>query len=214
MIAAISMAGCLSVGSPPAGKPLVTIAGKTLVFGRVEIHEDAHVVPPVNPGASWASVGPGLRPELTLYLLRLSPRRIARPQFVGQGAFYWSLSPGDYLLLGSPAADVGEPEVSQRHWPLAALRVMPADGAVCAGVLVVEAVSESIALKPVPLMNFSLGRVDVLDRCVALAADLETRYARPASPPAKRLLVAASDLDFSDPALFERVRALLDAAQE
>jgi hypothetical protein len=79
---------------------------------------------------------------------------------------------------------------------------------------VVEAVSESIALKPVPLMNFSLGRVDVLDRCVALAADLETRYARPASPPAKRLLVAASDLDFSDPALFERVRALLDAAQE
>jgi hypothetical protein len=133
---------------------------------------------------------------------------------VGHGAFYWFLSPGDYLLLGSPAADIGEPEVSQRHWPLAALRVMPADRAVCAGTLVVEAVSESIALKPAPLMNFGLGEVDVLDRCAALAVDLEARFARPASPPGKSLLVVASDLEFSDPALFERARALLDAAQQ
>jgi len=214
VVAAFCMTGCLSVGSPPTGKPLAAIAGKTLVFGRVTILDHDQIVPPANPGADWAKAGLGPRPELTLYLLRLSPRQVARPQFVGQGAFYWSLTPGDYLLLGSPAADVGEPEVSQRHWPLAALRVTPADGAVCVGGLSIEAISESMALKPAPLINFSLGRVDVSDHCTALAEDLEARFSRLDSPPGKSLLVVASDLDFGDPELFERVRALLDAARE
>lgn len=212
--AAISMAGCLSVGSPPAGKPLNPIDGKTLVFGRVAILDHDQVVPPANPGAEWASTGPGPRPELTLYLLRLSPRQVARPQFVERGEFYWYLGPGDYLLLGSPTEDVGEPEVTQRHWPLAALRVLPAEGAVCAGALSVEADGEGMALEPAPLVNFSLGAVLVSDQCTALAADLEARFARLDPPPGKRLLVVASDLDFSDPALFERVRALLDAARQ
>lgn len=198
---------------PAMGKPLVAVPGKAVVFGRATIHDGNRLVPPANPGTDWLDAGPGPRPELTLYLLRLSPRQIARPQLAGRGAFYWLLAPGDYLLVGSPAADAGEPEVVQRHWPLAAMRVLPADVLVCVGELAIESAVTGLALEPEPAVQFGLGEVSVTDQCAALGAELEARFAATDAPPAKRLMAVAAGLDFNSPSLFREVRALLDAAR-
>jgi hypothetical protein len=211
LVAGVGMTGCLAVRTPAAGKPLPDMRGRALIFGRTTILDGDRVVPPANPGSDWRDTGPGLRPELTLYLLRLSPRQVARPVFAGSGYFYWFLAPGDYLLVGSPAADAGEPEVAQHHWPLAALRVLPADTLVCAGALSIEAAGAVTALEPELTMWFAAGEVRIADQCADLTAKLEARFQPTGSPPARRLLVSAADLAFNDDALFQRVRALLDA---
>jgi hypothetical protein len=208
------LTGCLATRAPAAGRPLRAVPGRVVVFGRVAVVDDTGSVPPANPGSDWRNVGLGLHPELTLYLLRLAPRRIARPLFEGPGTFYWTLESGDYLLVGSPAADVGEPELAQRHWPLAAMRAAPADGVLCTGELSISAIVTTRSYVPEPAVQFDLGDVGVADRCEALTRDLERKYATLDSRPARRLWIPAEHLEFDDPALFERVRALLDAAQD
>lgn len=211
-IAGTLLVSCMDVAVPRQGQPLPTGPDTHIVFGRAAIMAGDRLVPPVNAGTDWTDTGPGPRPELIVYLLRLSPRRVARPVFSGSGEFYWSLAPGDYLLIGSPAADVGAPEVSQRHWPLAALRVPAEPGIVCAGKLTVEAETYSTALEPELLVNFGLGSVSVADDCQDAVALLESRFGPVAAQPARSLLVAAGHLRFEDPDLFKSARALLDAA--
>lgn len=206
------LVSCMGIAVPRQGQPLPTGPDSHIVFGRAAIMAGDRLVPPTNPGTDWTDTGPGPRPELSVYLLRLSPRRVARPVFSGSGEFYWSLAPGDYLLIGSPAEDVGEPEVSQRHWPLAALRVPAEPGIVCAGRLTIEVETHSVALEPGLSVNFGLGGVSVADDCQDAVKLLESRFGPVAAEPARSLLVAAGHLSFEDPDLFESARTLLDGA--
>jgi hypothetical protein len=202
----------LTAVTPRPGHPVETSDARGAVCGHIAIRSGARDVPPLNPGADWASVGPRVYAELRVYLLGLAPRRISTPSVFGDGLFCWHLPAGDYLLIGSPADDASAPVVAQRHWPLAAFRVAPGPGVACVGDLRVET-SGVVALEGVPRMEFSVAGVDILDACIARLREVETRFAPLTTAPRTQLMVDAADLSFSDPALFAAVRTRLDAAE-
>jgi hypothetical protein len=98
-----------------------------------------------------------------------------------------------------------------RFRPVAALRVS-AGGPWCSGALGIRA-GGPVVLDRGPLrIDPSVISARVTDDCDSLMPDLAARYApldRPATP---RLMVAADDLAFEDPALVAKVSAHLDAA--
>lgn len=165
----------------------------------------------MNPGADWASVGPRVSAELRVYLLGLAPRRISTPPVVSDGLFCWQLPAGDYLLIGSPGDDASAPVVAQRHWPLAAFRVVPQTNVTCVGDLRVET-NGVVSVAGVPHSEFEVTGVSIKDDCAARLREVEARFAPLLEASRTRLMIDAADLSFSDPGLSDAVRRRLDAA--
>jgi hypothetical protein len=192
--AAALLSGCLAVSPLPEHRPLTPTDGSGIVYGRISVKADGATAPPTNPGADWSAVGLALRPEVRIYLERLTPRRITLPPLTGTGLFAWSLEPGDYLLIALPEEDVGAETQAQGFRPVAALRV-PRGGPWCAGALEITA--------PGPV---------VLDRGAEIALEVTARYAALTAPVAVNLMIAIDDLAFNDVRLFAEARRRLDAA--
>jgi hypothetical protein len=194
------------------GQPIEPTDERGAVCGHMTIQSHTTSVPPANPGADWASVGPGVYAELRVYLLGSSPRRMSTPSVLGDGLFCWQLPPGDYLLIGSPIDDASAPVVAQRHWPLAAFRVVRGPNVSCVGDLRIETAG-TVVLQGPPRIDFGVAGVDILDGCSDRMREVEARFAPLAAVPSTRLMVDAADLSFEDPGLFAAVRTRLDAAE-
>ena len=210
-LAAAALGGCLAVDRLPEHRPLEPAAGRGIVFGHLSVRTDGASVPPTNPGADWTAIGLAVRPELRVYLERLAPRSVTLPPVSGSGLFAWSLEPGDYLLLTLPEEDVGAEPHTQRFRPVAGLRVPPG-GPWCAGALEIAAAGPVIIDRKPLRVDPAVADTTVIDRCAALARDVAAQYAPLAVPAAARLMVAASDLAFEDPNLFDQLRRRLDTA--
>jgi hypothetical protein len=211
VVAPLVLIGCLTVGAPRPGHPLETADDRMTVCGHLAIQSGTRDVPPLNPGADWASVGPGIHPELQVYLLRLTPRAVSTPAVLRDGLFCWHLTMGDYLLIGSPADDASAPPVAQRHWPLAAFRAASGPGVTCVGDLRVRTTG-IVSVAGVPRMEFSVAAVDIADACTDRLREVEALFAPAVSTPRTQLLIDAADLSFEDPALVAAVRTRLDQA--
>lgn len=208
--APLALIGCLTANTPRPGHAVEATDARVAVCGHLAIRSGTRDVPPLNPGADWASVGPGVHAELRVYLLGISPRRMATPPVLRDGLFCWHLTPGDYLLIGSPADDASAPVVAQRHWPLAAFRAAPESEVTCVGDLRVTTTGV-VSVADVPRMEFGVTGVEIEDTCSERMREVAALFAPLASTPRKQLLVDAADLSFSDPGLFGAVRARLDA---
>jgi hypothetical protein len=209
--APLALIGCLTVDAPRPGHPVETTNDRVAVCGHLAIQSGTRDVPPLNPGADWASVGPGVHAELRVYLLRLAPRAVSTPPVLRDGLFCWRLTTGDYLLVGSPADDASAPVVAQRHWPLAAFRAAPGPEVTCVGDLRVRTTG-IVSVAGVPRMEFGVEGVDITDACSDRLREIEAMFAPVASKPRTQLLVDAADLAFEDPKLFDAVRTRLDQA--
>jgi hypothetical protein len=183
---------------------------RVTVCGHLAIASETKDVPPINPGADWASVGAAVHAELRVYLLRLAPRRVWLPAVLRDGLFCWHLAAGDYLLTGSPADDASAPEVAQRYWPLAVFRAPPGPGVICVGDLRIET-DRILSVADVPRREFAVTGVEIADACRQRMREVEELFAPAVSTPRTQLLVDAADLEFSDPQLFVKARARLDA---
>jgi hypothetical protein len=212
LLAATLLAACVHLGTPAPGEPVEARDGRGTVFGRISVGTRNDVVPPANPGADWHDVGPGLRAELRVHLLRLEPRQVILPPVWDGGMFLWQLPPGDYLLVGMPAEDQSEEPMAQHHWPLAALRVPPGPGATCAGDLLVDMGGETVVLPGVIHVEAAPARVEVMDACSLRTREIEARFLPLALPARTVPMVSAVDLGFEDPGLARQVRHRLDAA--
>jgi hypothetical protein len=199
---------------PSPGQPVEARDGRGTVFGRISVGTRNDVVPPMNPGADWHDVGPGLRAELRVHLLRLSPRRVTLPHVWDGGMFLWQLPPGDYLLVGMPAEDQSEEPLAQHHWPLAGLRVPRGPGASCAGDLLVAMGGETAVLPGAIHVEGGPVGVEVTNTCPLRTREVEARFMPLAIPARTVLMVGAADLRFEDPELARQVRARLDAGTE
>jgi hypothetical protein len=207
----LALSACLTGVTPRPGQPVEASGARGAVCGHIAIRSGTRDVPPLNPGADWASVGPRIYAELRISLLGLAPRRTSTPSVAGDGLFCWHLPAGDYLLIGSPADDVSAPVVAQRHWPLAAFRVAPRPDVACVGDLRIET-EGVVAIEDVPRMEFGIAGVDIVDACIERLREVEVRFAPLVMAPRTQLMVDAADLSFEDPGLFDAVRVRLDAA--
>jgi hypothetical protein len=201
---------CLAVDAPRPGHPIESTDDRVAVCGHLAIASETKDVPPMNPGADWASVGAAVHAELRVYLLRLAPRRVWLPAVLRDGLFCWHLAAGDYLLTGSPADDASAPEVAQRHWPLAVFRAPPGPGVICVGDLRIET-DGILSVADVPRREFAVTGVEIADACRERMREVEELFAPAVSTPRTQLLVDAADLEFADPELFAKARARLDA---
>lgn len=203
------LAGCfIDVRSPEPGDPLVAPAGKTLVFGRVQVvSEDGREYRPWDPVAVPS-------PELHLMLLRLGPREVAPGMpFREDGRFHWWLSPGDYALLGNPhdvyAANGTDAERQDMN-VLALLRVPAGSTASYAGDLEVTIVDVDVHGNL--SMHLRFGGTRVEDRRDEALEALGQLFGAPAQAPVVTLMCTGEAVPaFNDPQLFPRARAMLDA---
>jgi hypothetical protein len=209
--APLALIACLTVDAPRPGHSVETTDDRVAVCGHMTIESDKTDVPPANPGADWASVGPGIHAELRVYLLRLSPRRVSTPPVLRDGLFCWRLAFGDYLLVGSPVDDASAPVVAQRQWPLAAFRAGTGPGVTCVGDLRIRTTG-IVSVAGVPRMEFGVAGVEIADACSDRLGEIGTLFAPVTSTPRTQLLVDVADLSFSDPGLFDAVRTRLDSA--
>jgi hypothetical protein len=209
--ASLGLSGCVT-DAPRPGHPVETTDDRVAVCGHLAIQSGTRDVPPLNPGADWASVGPGVHPELRVYLLKLAPRAVSTPAVLRDGLFCWHLSSGDYLLIGSPADDASAPVVAQRHWPLAAFRAGSRAGVLCVGDLRVRT-SGVLSVADVPRTEFAVAGVDITDACSDRLREVAAVFAPLLNTPRKQLLVDVADLSFEDPELFGAARMRLDQAE-
>jgi hypothetical protein len=209
--AAALLSGCLAVSPLPEHRPLTPTDGSGIVYGRISVKADGATAPPTNPGADWSAVGLALRPEVRIYLERLTPRRITLPPLTGAGLFAWSLEPGDYLLIALPEEDVGAETQAQGFRPVAALRV-PRGGPWCAGALEITAPGPVVLDRGPLRVEPVVQEAAVIDRCAEIALEVTARYAALTAPVAVNLMIAIDDLAFNDVRLFAEARRRLDAA--
>lgn len=144
-LAAATLAGCLSVGAPPAGRAVAPARGQALVFGAIRMVDEK------DAGIEYAPVGwdpwnepffgPG--PRLTLELRQLQPpggavvyRSQPTPPVEDDGAFYWLLPPGEYVLAGNPRLYGSKRFTTAETGTLARFAVPAGGGSLYVGTLV------------------------------------------------------------------------------
>lgn len=145
LLAAALLAGCLPVGAPQAGRAIAPPPDRALVFGGIRM-VDAQA-----PELEYAPLrfdpwnepffGPG--PRLTLELRQLQApggaivyRSQPAPPVEDDGAFYWVLPPGDYVLAGNPRLYGSKRFTTAETATLARFSVPDAPGTVYLGTLV------------------------------------------------------------------------------
>jgi hypothetical protein len=145
LLAAAPLAGCLAVGTPPAGRAVAAGDGQTLVFGGIRMVDEAAA------GTEYAPLrwdpwdepffGPG--PRMTLELRQLQPpggaivyRSLPAPRVEDDGAFYWLLAPGEYELLGNPRLPGSKRFTTAETTTLARFTVTAGEGTLYVGTLV------------------------------------------------------------------------------
>jgi hypothetical protein len=201
------LTACVSVEAARPGKAIEPRPGKTLVFGRIRVFADGREYRPWDPASL-------ITPVPYLALLRLGPRRIAPGMPLrNDGSFYWWLPAGDYALIGN-GHDVlsgRSSDLERQDMQVLALLRVPADVvASYAGALVLE--FASIDVHRDQRVEYDFGRERVDDERVAAEAELQRLFGAPAGQLAVRLMCAGAGLPaFTDPRLFERGHALLDA---
>lgn len=203
------LAGCfIDVRSPDPGKPLAVPAGRTLVFGRVQVLSDA--------GREYRPWDPAdlVSPELHLMLLRLGPREVAPGMpFRQDGRFHWWLAPGDYALLGNrhDVFATRTTDVERQDMTVLALLRVPAGAAASyAGDLRITAVDVDVHGNL--SVHFDFGGTRVEDRRDEARTAFRQLFGTPATTPVVTLMCAGEAVPgFNDPQLFARARSLLDA---
>jgi hypothetical protein len=145
LLAAAPLAGCLAVGTPPAGRAVAPDAGQALVFGGIRMVDEA------GAGTEYAPLrwdpwdepffGPG--PRMTLELRQLQPpggaivyRSLPAPRVEDDGAFYWLLAPGEYELAGNPRLPGSKRFTTAETATLARFTVTAGEGTLYVGTLV------------------------------------------------------------------------------
>ena len=203
----VLLTGCVTVNSPRPGQALNPRAGQTLVFGRIRLLSDGTEYRPWDPATEFG-------PTVYLALLRLGPRRVAPgPPVEKDGCFYWWLPPGDYAVIGNRHDVYAERTTDAQRQDMKVLALLRVPGGVTAayaGELVLEL--ESVETDRRQRTNYDFGRERVYDRRDEALVELDRLLGPLPEAPDATLMCAGPGLPgFSDPALFSRGRALLDA---
>jgi len=203
----VLLIGCVTIGSPQPGRALSPRTGQTLVFGRIRLVSGTTEYRPWDPVTEFG-------PQVYLVLLRLGPRRVAPgPPVEKDGRFYWWLPPGDYAVIGNRHDVHAERTTDAQRQDMEVLALLRVPGGITAayvGELVLEL--ESVETDRRQRTTYDFGRERVYDRWDEALVELDRLFGPLPEAPDASLMCAGPDLPgFSDPALFSRGRALLDA---
>lgn len=140
---------CVSIGTPRAGQPVLIQPGQALVFGSIRMlggrNEDIECSPFwFDP---WDQPFFGTGPRMTLELRQLcSPGGVFKykaypaPPIETDGAFFWILSAGDYVLLGNPRLLGSKQFAQEETGMLARFSVSTTGGTIYIGTLIISIV--------------------------------------------------------------------------
>lgn len=143
------LSACVSIGTPRAGEPVAVQPGEALVFGRIRMLDanKEHIEYSPFWFDPWDQpfFAPG--PRMTLELQQLYPpggalkyKSHPAPAIEKNGAFFWVLPAGEYVLRGNPRLYGSERFDEQETMTLARFKVPASGGSIYLGTLIISIV--------------------------------------------------------------------------